>query len=575
VNLARDLRFLGWLALCLPVGSRCWASKYYVDCSTTTSSSTGSLETPLRTLAEVNALSLMPGDEVLFKRGSICRGELLPRGSGTAAAPIRMNAYGEGGLPKIISSPGDPATFRLTDQQFWEIQSLDLGGSTTVGLLVEAGASTLHHLLFRDLLVHNVQGPLKHKESGLVVLHATSKLGSFDDVIVDGVQAYNTTQWSGIFIADARHVQVRNSIVHDVQGDGIVVFRSRDAVIARSLAWHTGMQHQQTIGTPNAIWTWRCIDCTVEDNEAFLADSPGVDGGAFDIDYGNLRNTVQRNFGHDTAGYCVSIFGAFEPTKSSVVADNLCLNNGLSPRLAQRQGAILLMTWQGGSIDDLVVRHNRVAWNPSGDTPAVQSGADLHVSGIVLMANEITSSGVNFIDPGLHYQGQHNLYAVATSQPSSLAAARARFLKLPEEGSTLRPATQVPTAYSNASESASWSLVATAPSLDSVYAVRGMLVQLLSAARQFSHAGLRVTLNGDAHVIALATDWNLPAAGVTLESRSEQVGGLSIKLVSPTGDIVSEWQNYPGPVDLGAALRDHVGAPNFAFLPFEEVRATD
>ena len=70
------------------------------------------------------------------------------------------------------------------------------------------------------------------------------------------------------------------------------------------------MQDTQTIGTPNAIWTWMCDDCTVQRSEAYLTDSPGVDGGAFDIDYGNTKNSVIDNYGHDTQGYCVAVFGA-------------------------------------------------------------------------------------------------------------------------------------------------------------------------------------------------------------------------------------------------------------------------
>ena len=52
-------------------------------------------------------------------------------------------------------------------------------------------------------------------------------------------------------------------------------------------------------------------------NEAFLTDSPGVDGGAYDIDYGNTKNSVIDNYGHDTQGYCVAVFGAGFVTKES------------------------------------------------------------------------------------------------------------------------------------------------------------------------------------------------------------------------------------------------------------------
>ncbi len=556
-------------AMCFLLAPAGHCATYHVDCSSA-STNIPSAEQTLHTLGEVNALQFNPGDTLLFKRGTTCKGALQPRGSGTEAAPIHIAAYGEGTLPRIVDGFTDAAALRLSDQQFWEIESLDVSGSTTYGVLVESASAIMHHIVLRDLLVHNVRGPLKHKESGLVVLYSTGKGGSFDGVLVDGVQAFDTTQWSGIFISDAAHVQVINSIAHDVQGDGIVVFTSQEAVIAHSLAWHTGMEHQETIGTPNAIWTWRCTNCVVEDNEVFLADSPGVDGGAFDIDFGNNHNTVRHNYGHDTDGYCVSVFGAFGPTTASLVEDNLCRANGIAPRLAQRQGAILLMTWQGGSIDGLVVRNNHVDWNPPGDTPAVRGGADLQATGVVLSRNQIRSTGISFIDPELKYTGDHNIYSISSTEPSALAAAKARLLKLPESNATL----QVWDGPQVVRAPGTWSLAATA-SNDSGERdhLRATLVQLMSAALQFGHAGLRVSLTGNANVLSLAADWQLPAAGVVLQA-STQATPPSLKLTSPGGEIIGDWSN-PGCVELGQALNEHLGSPTFAFLPFEEVRATD
>ena len=538
------------------------------------------MQASLHSIAEVNTLALLPGDSLLFKRGSICTGELQPQGSGTEAAPIHIASYGDGALPRIVAGTQDAAALRLSNQQFWEVQSLDLSGGTTYGVLAETSSDTMHHLYLRDLRVHDVRGPLRHKESGLVVIHPTGPSGGFDDVLVDGVHTFNTTQWSGIFISGATHVQIRNSVVHDVQGDGIVVFRSQNATISRSVAWHTGMQHQETIGTPNAIWTWRCTDCTVEDNEAFLTDSPGIDGGAFDIDFGNMRNTVQRNFGHDTAGYCVSVFGAFGPTTESVVADNLCVNNGMSPHLAQRQGALLLMTWQGGSLDGVEIRGNRIDWTPPGDTPAIQSGSEVLTSKILLRDNLIASTGISFVDPELKYVGERNRFITKAS--GGMAEAQRRMALLPETDSTLSAGKESSLRIAGDSErshgSGAWQLIAVIPSRPSGAEglQRAMLVELDSAALQYSHTGLAVTLLCDSGLAALARDWSLPDDGVLVKLHTSAHGDdFSVQLIAPDGTIVREWEAYPGPVELGLALRQNVGRPDFSFLPFENVRATD
>ena len=149
------------------------------------------------------------------------------------------------------------------------------------------------------------------------------------------------------------------------------------------------MQDTEKIGTPNAIWTWMCHDCVVTENEAFLTDSPGVDGGAFDIDYGNTNNSVIGNYGHDTQGYCVAVFGAGFVTHQSVVRGNLCINNGRSPRMAGHQGAIFLFSWNGGSIDGLIVENNTVYGNAYESAPALINEATIKAGTAVFRDNTV------------------------------------------------------------------------------------------------------------------------------------------------------------------------------------------
>jgi hypothetical protein len=90
---------------------------YHVDCGSA-STTISSAEKTVHTLGDVNELELGPGDTLLFKRGTTCEGALQPRGSGTEAAPIRIAAYGEGRLPRIVDGFTDAAALRLSDQQF-------------------------------------------------------------------------------------------------------------------------------------------------------------------------------------------------------------------------------------------------------------------------------------------------------------------------------------------------------------------------------------------------------------------------------------------------------------------------
>jgi hypothetical protein len=392
---------------------------YFVDCGSRDEKSDGrSLDSPWNTLERVNGHIFAAGDELHFKRGSTCHGILWPKGSGSDSAPIRITAYGAGLRPKIVAASGSDTVLKLFNQEFWNIDSLDVSGANKFGVFISGDKGILHHIHLANLVVHDVGGAeMKNKESGLVVISPGSVDQRFDDVLVDGVTAYNTQEWVGIMVGGGNfgwppestwstHVVIRDSIVHDVQGDGIVLFRVRDGRLTSNVAWNTGMQVTENMGTPNAIWTWMCRDCIVEQNEAFLTDSPGVDGGAFDIDYGNTNNSVIDNYGHDTQGYCIAVFAAGYITHHSEVRDNTCLNNGRSPRMAQFQGAIFLHTWNDGKLDGLVVEGNTVYWNPPGTAPAIINDAAFQGEG-VFKNNRIYSTSPWMItsDRSLHFEG--------------------------------------------------------------------------------------------------------------------------------------------------------------------------
>ncbi len=398
--------------------------QFYLDCESADSSGTGvSQQSPWKRLEHLNSFHFVPGDTVSLKRGRVCHGTIAPQGSGSESAPIRLTAYGEGPRPRIIADPSAQESLKLFNQEYWDIDSLDLSGGTTYGIFISGDKGILHHIHLSNLAVHDViGGELKHKESGLVSITPGGVNQHFDDVIVDGVTAWHTNQWVGILVGGGNlgyppesdwntNVKIRNSAIHDVQGDGIVLFRVVQGRIDSSVAWNTGMQVTETTGTPNAIWTWLCDDCTVEGNEAYLTDSPGVDGGAFDIDYGNTKNSVIDNYGHDTQGYCVAVFGAGFVTRQSTVRGNLCINNGRSPRMAKYQGAIFLLSWNDGSIDGLTMENNTVYWSPFENSPALVNQATIKAGTAAFRNNTIYSTSPWIVDSNTSLSLEKNHYS--------------------------------------------------------------------------------------------------------------------------------------------------------------------
>lgn len=412
---------------CSPKIPEISGTAYYIDCARGSDSNSGtSYLHPWLTLAQVNKTAFQPGDGIFFKRGTTCPGALTPQGAGAEDRPIIMGTYGSGDLP-IIDAGKNPEAFRLIGQEYWEIQDIEFSGGTRYGVLVsgEEGTDTLHHIRLKNLMVHDVWGePYKDKTPGLVVVLANGSL--FRDVVIDGVTAYNTNQWAGIEVnggvgwpidyanpALAEGVTIRNSTVHNVYGDGIVLWGVHNGLIEYSVAYDTGKQPSpKTVGTPSSIWTWTCIDCVVQYNESYNADSPEIDAGCFDIDWGTRNNTYQYNYGHDCEGYCISVFGAEGvTTENAVVRYNVCSNNGQRSSLASRQGEIFLSTWNGGYLDGVLIYNNTFSWSPPGNYPPLVNKAEFSGERQNLFFNNIlVSTKPWLVDGGKTLELDHNLY---------------------------------------------------------------------------------------------------------------------------------------------------------------------
>ena len=85
------------------------ATNYYVDPSSPSSTSNGSINYPWKTIAQVNSGTglLNPGDTVFFKRGQVYSGKLTINRSGSSVAPIVYTNYGTGELPEFNNAVSD------------------------------------------------------------------------------------------------------------------------------------------------------------------------------------------------------------------------------------------------------------------------------------------------------------------------------------------------------------------------------------------------------------------------------------------------------------------------------------
>jgi hypothetical protein len=564
---------------------------FFIDCSLP-SAGVGSLAHPWNALALAEAHPFAPGDIIALKRGTRCTGAFAPQGSGTADRIIRITAYGAGPRTRIVVSSSARQAFLLFNQEYWQVDSLDIAGGNKYGVFVSGDKGTLNHLYLKNLYVHGVYGgALKNKDNGLVVVGPNSIDVFFDDVLIDGVDAAHTNQWSGILVGGGSfsykdnaplntNVRIRNSTAHDVYGDGIVLFRDAHSAIRTSAAWETGMQPTQDVGTPNAIWTWTCTDCTVADNEAYVTDSPGVDGGAYDIDWNDRHNTVGNNYAHDTQGYCIAVFGAGYVTSDSLVSGNLCIDNALSPRMAASEGAINLSTWNGGTIRGLKIEGNTIHWNPRvPGAAAIVAPADVGETPIAFTKNTIESTSPLIYRIRTPWQSSGNTYVlngapvftIGNKQNLSLAALQSagseqssRVLPLAEPNriSALRIDALLDLALD------SDGLLAPEP--------RAQLVVLRSLAGQYAPLRLHIAIHsrgapsqGEANALE---DLNTvyPDALHFARNASAHAPSAEIRLLTLDGRLIKNWRGFQNAATLGGAVRALLGPPDYSHMQTPE-----
>jgi len=333
---------------------------------------------------------------------------LQPRGSGSSGLPITIDAYGTGAQP-VINGGTNTAGVLLANQQYWEINNLEVVGGNQFGVSIYADVDNvnLDHIYLRNLNVHGATWvPATRDNSGEVFISSTGMHATMSDILVDGVTAHDTQASEGISIyagggwtnsdrSDQQlgnNITVQNSTAHDVGGDGILVMTASNVLMQNNVTYHTGLCSACTGSTPGALWEWFCHTCTVQNNESYANSTwgQGYDGGDFDIDYYNTNNIVQYNYGHDSVGYCVSVFGAENTVDSGhIIRYNVCSNN---TQLANSPdpGEILLNTWDGGSIDGLQIYNNTFYWNPVTPGMAINTTwADVTNNSPDLIANNI------------------------------------------------------------------------------------------------------------------------------------------------------------------------------------------
>jgi hypothetical protein len=361
----------------------------YVDCSAATNGS-GTQSSPWNALASVNATTFNPGDQILFNRGTTCSGMLAPQGSGTSSSPIVIDAYGTGPQP-IIDGGMNTAAVQLIGQQGWEINNLEVVGGNYYGVNIAGTAPNTAYAHFRltNLNVHGAHYISTTTDDSAEVQVTIGNSGeSFNDVMLDGVAAHDSTVNNGIYI-DAgtpfntstpvlgNNITIQNSMVYNVYEMGMTIFAATNGLMQNNVVHNSGQCPPNPGCGPGAtggLMDLYCHTCTIQNNESYdIQDFSPWDGGDYDVDVWNTNNIVQYNYGHDSVGYCVSVFTADNVVSSNhIIRYNICSNDAQLVDSPDPGEIFMNDAADGvsGTFNGIQIYNNTFYWNPATPAPA-------------------------------------------------------------------------------------------------------------------------------------------------------------------------------------------------------------
>jgi hypothetical protein len=289
---------------------------FYVDSRAGNDTNAGtSSEAAWKTLTKVNSTSFQPGDRILLRSSSVWEGQLWPKGSGAEGKPIMLGMYG-GGVKPVINGGGIVEdTVLLKNQEYWEIENLEITNTgpqraerRAVHVALE-NYGEAHHIYIRSLTIHDVNGVDSVKPNGGINYTSVGdhKPSRFVDLRIENNDIYHVDR-SGIFGWSDRWerskwypslgVVVRGNVLHDIGGDGIVVVATDGAVVEHNVVGHA---NQRSEGYNIAIWSWSADNTVIQYNEAFETKGQR-DGEGFDSDWNSRNTVIQYNYSHDNDG---------------------------------------------------------------------------------------------------------------------------------------------------------------------------------------------------------------------------------------------------------------------------------
>jgi hypothetical protein len=175
--------------------------------------------------------------------------------------------------------------------------------------VVAENCGDLHHIYVRNLTIHDVNGSFEDKVNGGIHYSAVgdSKPSRFIDLRIEGNHIYRvdrsgifgwSTHWTRSKWYPSLEVVIRNNVLDDIGGDGIVNVATDGALVEHNVVSRASQRSQDyNVG----IWPFSADNTIVQYNEVYGTRGQH-DAEGFDSDWNSRNTIIQYNYSHDNEG---------------------------------------------------------------------------------------------------------------------------------------------------------------------------------------------------------------------------------------------------------------------------------
>lgn len=356
------------------------ARSFYINSSTGEDSNEGtSVNRPWKTLQKVNNGTFLPGDSILFARGSVFHGQLKINVQGNKKNPVLFGSYGSGSMPVIAADGKFKEAVLLYNSSYVTIENLEITNTGVTRKPFRKGVYLLldnfgeaRQICLNHLYIHDVNGSDVKKAGGGAGISWNNRgkkvKSRFDGLLIENCKLVRTDR-NGITGGGYTHrnnwypnlhVVIRGNDLYDIGGDGIVPIGCDGAIVEYNCLIKGGQRFPE--GDASAgIWPWSCDNTLIQYN--FVAYMAGPwDSQGYDSDWNCKHSVFQYNYSYDNLG---GFFLICSPTKKkqagnrrTIIRYNISYNDG--GRVTWKSAGFSPIFHISGPVKNIRIYHNIV-----------------------------------------------------------------------------------------------------------------------------------------------------------------------------------------------------------------------